>query len=78
MEKTFPYEKIKRDVLIRRIGNTNIKFGKDVEQRTVEELIHSGIINLNKGKGPTSHMHEAYLKEIFSIPKAGHSGTLVI
>ena len=74
MEEKFPYEYIPREVLVRKEGKTNPELSN--KEKKVEDLIHTGIINLNKGKGPTSHMHVAYLKEIFEINKAGHSGTL--
>ncbi len=43
---------------------------------TVEELINSGVVNLNKPMGPTSHQVSAWVKNIFGIPKVGHGGTL--
>ena len=51
-------------------------FGQLPEQRTAEELIHYGIINLDKPKGPTSHQVSDYVQKILHINKAGHSGTL--
>ena len=52
------------------------KFGKKPEERTVEELINYGIVNVDKNKGPTSHIIVDYVKRILKIKKAGHSGTL--
>jgi len=51
-------------------------FGKFPEQRTTEELIQYGIVNIDKPKGPTSHQTSDYVKKILNIAKAGHSGTL--
>lgn len=51
-------------------------FGKKPEERTPEELIHYGIINIDKLKGPTSHQVSDYVQRILGITKAGHSGTL--
>ena len=51
-------------------------FGKDPQERTTEELINYGIVNIDKPKGPTSHQVSAYLQKILGIEKAGHSGTL--
>lgn len=45
-------------------------------QRTVDELIRKGAINLDKPAGPTSHEVAAWVKRILQIKKAGHSGTL--
>jgi len=51
-------------------------FGKAPEERTVEERIEYGIINVDKPKGPTSHQVSDYVQKIFHLKKAGHSGTL--
>lgn len=50
--------------------------GRPPEERTAEELIKYGIINLDKPKGPTSHQISDYVKKILDLSKAGHSGTL--
>jgi len=51
-------------------------YGKLPEERTPEELIKCGIVNLDKPKGPTSHQVSEYVQNILNITKAGHSGTL--
>jgi H/ACA ribonucleoprotein complex subunit 4 len=51
-------------------------FGLPPEQRSTEELIQSGIINLDKPKGPSSHQVSDYVQKILNLKKAGHSGTL--
>jgi H/ACA ribonucleoprotein complex subunit 4 len=51
-------------------------FGKSPKERTPEELIGYGIVNLDKPKGPTSHQTSDYVQKILHIDKAGHSGTL--
>ena len=52
------------------------EFGKYPSERTPEELIKYGIVNLDKPKGPSSHQVSDYVKKILHISKAGHSGTL--
>ncbi|MBU0470684.1 MAG: RNA-guided pseudouridylation complex pseudouridine synthase subunit Cbf5 [Nanoarchaeota archaeon] len=52
------------------------EFGKYPQERTAEELINYGIVNIDKPKGPTSHQTSDYVKKILNINKAGHSGTL--
>lgn len=52
------------------------KFGKRPAERTMEELLSCGIINLDKPRGPTSHEVVSWVKRILHIGKAGHSGTL--
>ena len=71
-----PFEKIKREILTKQETSSNKEFGKNPEDRDIEELLKYGIINVNKPEGPTSHQITAYLKEILHIEKAGHSGTL--
>lgn len=71
-----PFEKIQRETLVKKRADTDPKFGKKPENRTVEELIEFGIVNIDKPAGPTSHQVSAYTKLILGINKAGHSGTL--
>jgi len=51
-------------------------FGKNPNERTPEELVQYGIVNIDKPKGPTSHQVSDYVQKILGISKAGHSGTL--
>ncbi len=57
-------------------AETSDKFGKKPEERSAEELISCGIINLDKPRGPTSHEVVAWVKRVLGVEKAGHSGTL--
>lgn len=52
------------------------EYGKAPAERTADELINYGIVNIDKPKGPTSHQTSDYVKKILHIDKAGHSGTL--
>ena len=52
------------------------EFGKAPEERTTEELLDYGIVNIDKLKGPTSHQISDFVKKILRVKKAGHSGTL--
>ncbi|MCX6709011.1 MAG: RNA-guided pseudouridylation complex pseudouridine synthase subunit Cbf5 [Candidatus Woesearchaeota archaeon] len=71
-----PFEQIKREVLVKREAETNPKFGCNPFERKIPDLIEFGVINLNKPKGPTSHMVSAYVQKILQIDKAGHGGSL--
>ncbi len=71
-----PYEKIKREILIKREADTNPNYGCQPDKRPIEELLDYGVINLNKPKGPTSHMVSEYVQRILHVKKAGHGGTL--
>ncbi len=71
-----PFERIHRDVFVRREEETSPKYGKNPSERTVKELLDYGIVNLDKPEGPTSHQASFYLQKILGVQKAGHSGTL--
>lgn len=45
-------------------------------EKSAEELINYGVININKPEGPTSHMVAEYAQRILEIKKNGHGGTL--
>jgi len=76
MESLLPFERLKREIIVKKDFKTSDKFGKSPEQRTIKELLDYGIINLDKPSGPTSHQVSAYLQKILEIKKSGHSGTL--
>ncbi|MEK6922103.1 MAG: RNA-guided pseudouridylation complex pseudouridine synthase subunit Cbf5, partial [Nanoarchaeota archaeon] len=76
MENLLPFEKIKREIFIRKEAETSPKFGKKPEERTTKEHVTLGIVNIDKPAGPTSHQVSGYVKQILHLSKAGHSGTL--
>ena len=55
---------------------TNPMYGKDPNQRDIQELIHSGVINLDKPANPTSHEVAAWVRNLLRVSKTGHGGTL--
>ena len=67
---------ITREILIREETAGSGKYGKAPSERSVEELLNAGIINLDKPPGPTSHEVVAWIKRILKLDKAGHAGTL--
>ena len=73
-----PYEKRleNRTTIVKDEGVPGIKYGKIPSDRTIEELLQYGIININKPKGPTSHEVSEHVKKILKCNKAGQSGTL--
>lgn len=71
-----PFEKEKTEILIKKNCPTDSNFGKKPEDRTIQELLDYGIVNINKPKGPTSHQVSDFTQKILGIEKAGHSGTL--
>ncbi len=76
MESLLPFEKIKREVFIRKHAETSPKFGKRPEERITKEHLHLGIVNIDKPAGPTSHQISGYVRQMLHLNKAGHSGTL--
>jgi len=73
MEK-LPFELKKQGIYTKK--ESDGEFGYRPEERSVEELIQYGIINLNKVSGPTSHQVSDYVQRILNIKKSGHTGTL--
>lgn len=63
-------------VLVKNESETDPEQGFDPEKRPVQKLIEFGVVNVNKPAGPTAHQVTDYVKRIFSVDKAGHSGTL--
>lgn len=66
--------KLKRIVKVQ--AKTNSNYGKFPYERSVNELLNSGLINLDKPSGPTSHQVDSWIKGILNIDKVGHGGTL--
>ena len=75
VEKLLPSER-KRKRLIKVFAKTNPHYGMKPEERTVEELLTMGLINLDKPCGPTSHQVDSWVKDILEVSKVGHGGTL--
>ncbi|MDD5417349.1 MAG: RNA-guided pseudouridylation complex pseudouridine synthase subunit Cbf5 [Candidatus Nanoarchaeia archaeon] len=71
-----PWEKEKRNIITKKEHTTNPNWGKLPSERTIEEHIENGVINLNKNAGPTSHIVANWAKKILHVEKAGHGGTL--
>ncbi|MBT3406798.1 RNA-guided pseudouridylation complex pseudouridine synthase subunit Cbf5 [Candidatus Woesearchaeota archaeon] len=76
MTGKLPFEKIERTLIDKRPAKTDSKFGGDPYKRSTEDLIKYGVVNVDKPKGPTSHLVSAYTKQILGLTKCGHSGTL--
>ncbi|MCD6482701.1 MAG: RNA-guided pseudouridylation complex pseudouridine synthase subunit Cbf5 [Candidatus Aenigmarchaeota archaeon] len=55
---------------------TNPNFGKEPEKRAIEELLETGMVIVDKHLGPTSHQITYWIKDMFNLKKAGHTGTL--
>lgn len=66
----------KRERLIKDKAKTNPEYGKSLDERSVEELLHNGIVNIDKPRGPTSHQIDAWIRDFLEVEKIGHGGTL--
>jgi len=55
---------------------TNPDFGCSPEERSLESLLNSGVILVEKPRGPTSHQLTAWARDLLGISKIGHGGTL--
>jgi len=75
-ESGLPFERIERELLIRKRSKTSSRFGCKPDERKADDLMQFGIINVNKPAGPTSHQVSAYAQKILGLEKAGHCGTL--
>ena len=65
-----------REIFIKNTERNEKGYGKSPEERSVEELIEAGVINLDKPVGPSSHEVTAWLKKLLNVGKIAHAGTL--
>lgn len=52
------------------------KYGTRPDERSMEQRIRLGVAIVDKPQGPTSHQVSAWVRDMFSVARAGHSGTL--
>jgi H/ACA ribonucleoprotein complex subunit 4 len=76
MPKTAAPWQTTRETLTKTEGTTDPKYGCKPNERTAEDYIRYGVINLDKPAGPTSHEVAAWTKKILKITRIGHGGTL--
>lgn len=55
---------------------TPLPSGSSPSNRTIEDYVKAGFINLDKPVNPSSHEVVAWLKRLLRVQKTGHSGTL--
>ncbi|MDY6818716.1 MAG: RNA-guided pseudouridylation complex pseudouridine synthase subunit Cbf5 [Halobacteriales archaeon] len=48
----------------------------DPADRTIDQLLEFGVVNLDKPPGPSAHQVSAWLQDVLDIEKAAHAGTL--
>jgi len=71
-----PFEKVHREILVKREAETDPAQGCYPDKRPIPDLIQQGILVLNKPKGPSSHQCSDFVQKILGLDKAGHGGTL--
>lgn len=57
-------------------SSTSAPYGTPPSLRSVESLLKSGIVVINKQAGPSSHQVAAWLRDSFELEATGHGGTL--
>jgi H/ACA ribonucleoprotein complex subunit 4 len=62
--------------LIKDEEKTDPKYGWEPRSRPLKEYLETGVINLDKPPGPSSHEVVAWIKRLLSLERAGHGGTL--
>jgi H/ACA ribonucleoprotein complex subunit 4 len=70
-----PWE-TERTLLVKAEDRTDLSFGCKPEDRSAEDYLKYGVINLDKPAGPTSHEVAAWVKRILKLQHVGHGGTL--
>lgn len=64
------------NLLTKRDEPISEKFGTFPQERTIDQLLDTGMILIDKCSGPTSHTEVEHVKKVLGLQKAGHSGTL--
>lgn len=72
---TPPWED-KRRRLVKAEEETDSRYGSKTTERSIEDHVKFGIINLDKPAGPSSHEVTAWVKRLLALEHAGHGGTL--
>jgi H/ACA ribonucleoprotein complex subunit 4 len=62
--------------LVKSEQDTDVTYGKQPDERSIEELVSSAVVVVDKHSGPTSHQVTAWTGEVFGAEKTGHAGTL--
>jgi H/ACA ribonucleoprotein complex subunit 4 len=70
-----PWE-IKRTLLTKAEEETDPNHGCKPQERSPQDYIRFGVINLDKPSGPSSHEVAAWVKRLLNLKHAGHGGTL--
>lgn len=70
-----PWE-LSSTTLVKAEDKTDPKYGSKPEERSINECLRYGIINLDKPAGPSSHEVAAWVRRMLKLEGIGHGGTL--
>jgi len=76
MPRTVAPWEAKREILVKAEDRTDPSFGHKPNERSADEMLKYGVINLDKPAGPSSHEVAAWVKRILKLGQVGHGGTL--
>ena len=76
MPRLTPPWEVKRSRLVKAEEETDSRYGSKTTERSIEDHVKFGIINLDKPAGPSSHEVTAWVKRLLALEHAGHGGTL--
>ena len=75
-EYLLPYEIVEQKYVVKSEEPTDPQYGFEPLKRPLAYYIESGIVNLDKPSGPTSHEVASWVKKVLGLEKTGHGGTL--
>lgn len=76
MPQSVPPWEIKHTLLTKAEEETDPRYGCKPHDRSPQDYIRYGVINLDKPSGPSSHEVTAWVKRLLDMRHAGHGGTL--
>ena len=76
MPRLTPPWELKRHLLVKAEEETDSRYGSTITERSMEDHLRFGVINLDKPSGPSSHEVTAWVKRLLAIEHIGHGGTL--
>jgi H/ACA ribonucleoprotein complex subunit 4 len=77
MVKTPPL-KVNDEFLIKDEVESISDYGTSPNERTIDQHLRFGIINLDKPRNPSSQEVVSWVKKILKVKHAGHGGTLEV
>ena len=63
-------------IILDRDAKTSPEYGTIPDERTIDQLLESCFILLDKSPGPSSHQVSAWARDMMGLEKLGHGGTL--